>query len=124
MYSIELRWIVLREYENGMSLRDISEKYGPSVNCIQSWRVRLYETGDVQAIPQPGRAPTFDARNLKRLKAMLCADPDMTLAMVVDRFAAIGVKTNDSTVSRVLGEIGWSRKKRPCKPANATAATS
>ena len=124
MYSVELRRIVLREYENGASLRELSETYGPSINCIQSWRVRLYETGDVRPIPHPGRKPTFDERNLKRLTTMLRADPDMTLAMIVDRFAAIGVKTSDSTVSTVLRGLGWSRKKRHFKPASATAATS
>lgn len=125
MHCVAFRRAVLKSFEDGVSLRDLSRMYDVSINTIQNWRELLYETGDVVARPHGGGVkPVFDARNLARLERMLRDDNDMTVDMMVAAFGKIGIVLGRGPVERALVTLDWTRKKRRATPASATDPTS
>lgn len=59
-----------------------------------------------------GGKSSLDDKARLILRDLVLAEPDVTLARLVDLMSEAGVSTNDSSLSRVLAEMGLTRKKK------------
>jgi transposase len=71
---------------------------------------------------RPGSKPKLDEGARKLLKADLAERPTATLPQRREFLRrAHGAEVSDSTVSRMMGRLGWSRKKDRWERQNATS---
>lgn len=74
---------------------------------------QLRETGKLERKPIPGRPPKKSASLRAGLVAQLEAHTDATLEMHCQFWEqASGVQVSASTMSRVVRQVGWTRKKK------------
>jgi transposase len=72
---------------------------------------------------RPGSKPKMDQTARRLLEADLRERPAATLSERREFLReAAGVRVSDSTVSRTLRRLGWSRKKDRWEPRNATSS--
>ena len=70
-----------------------------------------------------GSKSALDDKARLVLRGFVLAEPDVTLARLVDLMFDAGFRTNDSTLSRVLSEMGLTRKKRRSSTTGAWTTT-
>lgn len=110
--SVDLRKRVVDSFEDGGTLGSVAEKYGVGTASVGRWWRQWIETGDLAARPTGGRKSSFDDGARAHLRELVEAQPDATLALLIDLLEPrIGFRTNDSTLGRVLAEMGLTRKK-------------
>ncbi len=111
-YSVDLRVRALADCDLGMSARDVADKYSVSAHWVRKIKRIRKETGLVGPRPQRVSHATKLDDHLVRLLEIETETPDATLAEIVARFAAEGVKTSISGVHRALRRLKYSRKKK------------
>jgi transposase len=111
-YSQDFRERVVESCDAGDSTREeIAEQFGVSTSWIRRLLQRRRESGSVAAHKRGGRRPSkFSGRKLEKLKELLDAQPDATLAEFRDQ---CGVKASLTSVFRALDRLGARRKKSP-----------
>ena len=121
-YSMDFRIAVARAYDECGSSTEVAEEYG----CSASWVRRLIqqrrERGTLEPL-RPARRDdqrTYDDADEQRIRALIKARPDATLAEVAE---AIAKPAHAATVSRTLARLGLPRKKSPRTPPSAIAPT-
>jgi transposase len=123
-YSVDLRERVVGAVEAGMSRRAAAAKYDVSpsfvIKLMQRWRRR----GTVQPDRIGGRKRAILAAHGERVRALLAATPDLTIAELQSRLAPEGIAVSRSSVGRFLVAAGLTRKKRRSMPPSRTARTS
>jgi transposase len=108
-YSIDLRTRVLADWDAGMTADDVAAKYRVSRAWVHRLVQRRRETGEIG----PRLQTKFRARALRpehedRLRAMVTAQPDRTLAELRDGLAMpVGL----TTIWRALGRLKLTVKK-------------
>src|SRR5207245_10475690 len=84
-YSMDLRTRVLRDSDAGLSSQELAERYHVSRAWVDALKQRRRETGSIAARKQT----KFRRRALEgqegRLRALVTAPPDATLAHLPDR---------------------------------------
>jgi transposase len=122
-YSVDLRERVVRAVEAGASRRATAAKFevSPSfvIKLVQRWR----QHGTVQP-ERGGRKRAKLAVHAERVHALLAAQPDLTIAELRSRLAAVGVAVSRSALGRFLIAAGLTRKKRRSTPPSRTGRTS
>ena len=120
-YAMEFRRAVARAYDECLSSAEVAEQFG----CSESWVRRLIqrrrETGSLE--PPPPRRPdnrSLDERDLERLRGLIAATPDLTLAELA---AALGNKASVPTVWRATRRLGLTLKKSPRTPPSRAGRT-
>lgn len=121
-FPMEFRVLVAAAYDECGSSIEVAEEY----NCSGSWVRRLIqrrgETGSLAPLtPRRPDARKLDDGDLGRLRALIAAKPDMTLAELA---AALGNKASVPTVWRATQALGLPLKKRPSTPPSRTGPTS
>lgn len=123
-YSVDLRERVVRVVEAGASRRATAAKFEVSVSfvvkLVQRWRRR----GTVRPDRIGGWKRPALAAHAERVRALLAAEPDLTIAELHTRLAAEGIQVSRSGIGRFLAAKGLTRKKRPSTPPSRTARTS
>lgn len=118
-YSMDLRTRVLEDGDGGMKADDVAAKYRVSRAWVHRLVQRRRETGEIT----PRRQTTFRARALAgqedRLRALVTAQPDRTLA---ELRAALPTSAGLTTIWRALGRLQLTVKKR-YTPTNNAALT-
>lgn len=111
-YSMDLRERVVQSCDAGDSTREeIAEQFGVSTSWIRRLLQRRREHGSIAARKRGGRRPSkFSGRKLEKLKELLEAQPDATLAELRDKS---GVKASLTSVFRALDRLDARRKKSP-----------
>ena len=111
-YSMDLRQRVVEACDaEELTREEIAEQFGVSTAWIRRLLQRRRESGTIAAQKRGGRRPSkFRGRKLEKLKALLAAQPDATLAELRDQ---TGVKTSLTSVWRALDRLGARRKKSP-----------
>jgi transposase len=107
-YSLDLRTRVLLDWDAGMKADEIAAKYRVSRAWVHRLVQRRRETGEIG----PRRQTKFRARTLAaqedRLRALVTAQPDRTLAELRE---ALPTAASLSTIWRALGRLRLPLKK-------------
>ena len=116
---IRRRIIVL--YERGKSTGEIAEGNGYCVAAVRRVRQHLRERGTLEPqIHKRGRKGKFTPQRQQRLRELVAARPDATLAELIEQ---MDVKVASSTMDRWLKRLGLTLKKSRCTPASRSART-
>ena len=111
-YSVDLRERVVRTVEAGLSRRATAQRFEVSVSfvikLIQRWR----RDGTVAPDQYGGWKRSILAVHAERVRALLAAEPDLTIAELRGRLASEAVHASPAAITRFLTAEGLTRKKR------------
>lgn len=125
--SLDLRRRVIRAWlDEELTREELAERFGIGVATVGRWIRRYRESGDVHPRPHGGGQPRrIGAEQEPWLEAIVKAHPDWTEAEYARAlFEQQGIEASASTVGRVIRSLGYTVKKRPSLPPNATEQPS
>jgi transposase len=110
-YSNDLRERIVAAVERGQqSIRQIARLFSVSLSCVVRLLQHQRRTGSVQPKPHGGVPPRkLDAAADARLRELVQAQPDATLAELRDR---LGIRCSLMTIARALKRHKITRKKK------------
>ena len=122
-YSEDLRKKIVEAKERGMPTAEVARAFGVGVSSVKRYAATAREGHSLAPKRRPGSKPKLDERSRKLLEADLEERP---AAMLPERREFLervaGVQVSDSTVSRMLRRLGWSRKKERGERLSATSS--
>ena len=122
-YSEDLRKKIVEATERGTPNTEVARAFGVGVSCVKRYVATAREGRSLAPKRHPGSKPKLDERARKLLEADLEERPAAILPErreFLERVA--GVRVSDSTVSRMLRRLGWSRKKDRWERLSATSS--
>jgi len=111
-YSEDLRRKIVQAVEKETSKSEVARAFGVGLSSVKRYVAMAREGRSLSPKKRPGTKPKIgeDARRL--LEADLEERPAATLPRRREFLRRVaGVRVSDSTVSRILKRMGWSRKK-------------
>lgn len=123
--SLDLRVRVLRAVGEGLSHREVGQRFGVSAASVSRWRRLERDNADVAGRPRGGdrRSGGIEA-HAAAILARLANQPDATLDEVRAGLASDGLVIGDSSLRRFLKRHAITRKKRPRTPPSRIATIS
>jgi len=112
-YSVDLRERVVRAVENGASRRATAAKFEVSISFVVKLLQRWRRCGTVQPDRIGGAKRSALAAHAERVRALVAAEPDLTIAELRQRLATEDIAVSRSGLGRFLIAAGLTRKKRP-----------
>jgi transposase len=112
---VDLRERVVRAVAAGASRRAAAAKFEVSISCVVKLMQRWHQGGTIQPDRVGGWKRSTLAAHGERLRALLAAEPDLTIAELRHRLANQGIATSRSGVGRFLAAAGLTRKKDPAR---------
>lgn len=111
-YSEDLRKKIIEALRRGATKSEAARTFGVSRSSVKRY-AKLAEQGRPLAPKKrPGSKPKMDQSATKLLETDVQRHPTATLSERREFLQkAAGVQVSDSTVSRMLRRLGWSRKK-------------
>ena len=107
-YSMDLRSRVLKDADAGLSSKELADRYHVSRAWVDALKQRRRETGSFA----PHKQRTFRRRVLEgqddRLRALIAAQPDATLAELRD---ALPTSAALATIWRTINQLDLTLKK-------------
>jgi transposase len=122
-YSVDLRERVVRAVGAGASCRSAAAKFEVSVSFVIKLMQRWRQRGSVAPDRYGGWKRSPLEAHAERVRALLAAEPDLTIEELRIRLAGGGVQTSRSALGRFLLAHGLTRKKRPSTPPNRNGRT-
>ena len=122
-YSEDLRKKIVQAAERGTTKTEVARAFGVGVSSVKRYVATAREGRSLAPKRRPGSKPRMDEGARRLLEADLEERPAATLPErreFLERVA--GVRVSDSTVSRMLGRLGWSRKKDRWERRSATSS--
>jgi transposase len=121
-YSADLRKRIGEAVERGMGKSEATRTFGVSLSSLKRYVGMAREGGPLTPpMKRPGLHPKIGEQGKRLLQADLKERPAATLPQRREFLQRVaGVKVSDSTVSRMLKRMGWSRKKDRWVRASAT----
>jgi transposase len=122
-YSEDLRKKIVEATERGTPNTEVARAFGVGVSSVKRYVATAREGRSLAPKRRPGSKPKLDERARKLLEADLEERPAAILPErreFLERVA--GVRVSDSTVSRMLRRLGWSRKKDRWERLSATSS--
>lgn len=116
-YSMDLRTRVLADCDAGLTSKEVAAKFRVSRSWVDRVMQRRRETGEVSPRPQTVFKKQAFAGQEDRLRALVAARPDRTLAELRD---ALRSAASLSSLWRALDRLGLTRKKN--RPRRRTAS--
>jgi len=116
VYSEDLRRRVLAAYETtNATYEEVAARFGVSVGFVRKLRELHKETGGITRRPHGGGMPRkLSPDDEKAIRRWCEVQPDLTLKEYQERLhTERGVEVSTMTLSRVLREMGLTRKKSP-----------
>lgn len=122
--SLDLRTRVVAAYQSGgLTYEQLAEQFQIGRATVSRYLRAVRERGTVAPKPHAGGHPrSIDAQAEVRLRSIVRARPDATLAELAELLCAQGVRTTDKSVFRALERMGLSRKKRLSLPPSGKAS--
>jgi len=111
-YSEDLRKKIVEAAERGTPKAEVAHAFGVGVYSVKRYVAAAREGRSLAPKRRPGSKPKVGEAARRLLEADLGERPAATLLQrreFLERVA--GVEVSDSTVSRMLKRLGWSRKK-------------
>ena len=122
-YSEDLRKKIVEATERGTPNTEVARAFGVGLSSVKRYVATAREGRSLAPKRRPGSKPKLDERARKLLEADLEERPAAILPErreFLERVA--GVRVSDSTVSRMLRRLGWSRKKDRWERLSATSS--
>jgi transposase len=121
-YSEDLRKKIVQALDRGTSKSEAARTFSVSLSSVKRYAKMAEQGRSLAPKKRPGSEPATGESARKLLEADLKERPAATLAdrrRFLERVC--GVRVSDSTVSRLLKRMGFSRKKGLWVRANATS---
>ena len=111
-YSLDLRKKIVEAKERGVPTVEVARTFGVGLSCVKRYAATAREGRSLAPKRRPGSKPKLDEGARRLLESDLEERPAATLPQRREFLRRVcGVEVSDSTVSRVLRRMGWSRKK-------------
>jgi transposase len=111
-YSEDLRKKIIEALRRGMTKTEAARTFSVSRSSVKRYAKIADEGRSLAPKKRPGSKPKMDQSATKLLEADVERRPAATLSERREFLKkAAGVRVSDSTVSRMLRRLGWSRKK-------------
>lgn len=120
-YSEDLRLKVVEAYQAGEgSYETLAQRFKIGVMSVYRYMKRLKEFGHVRAsTTKRGRKPALDESGLKKIRQIVEAKPDITLAEIGKLYNRKRKKPiGRAIIHRALIKLGFKRKKKSYYAAN------
>ncbi len=122
-YSLDLRKKIVEAKKRGAATAEVAKTFGVGVSSVKRYAAVAREGRSLAPKKRPGSKPKLNEAARKLLEADLEERPTATLPERCEFLRrAAGVEVSDSTVSRMLKRMGWSRKKDRWVRASATSS--
>jgi transposase len=122
-YSLDLRKKIVEAKERGMPTVEVAQTFGVGASTVKRYAAAAREGSSLAPKKRPGSRPKLDEGARRLLEADLEERPAATLPERREFLQQMaGVEVSDSTVSRMLKRMGWSRKKDRWVRASATSS--
>jgi transposase len=122
-YPLDLRKKIVEAKERGILTSEVAKTFGVGVSSVKRYAAVAREGSSLAPKKHPGSKPKLDEAARKLLEADLRERPAATLPQRREFLRrAGGAEVSDSTVSRMLKRMGWSRKKDRWVRASATSS--
>ncbi len=112
-YSEDLRKQIVEAVEKrGMPKIEAAKTFGVGISSVKRYVATYREGRSLTPKKRPGSKPKLDEGARRLLESDLEERPAATLPQRREYLRTVcGVEVSDSTLSRMLGRMGWSRKK-------------
>ncbi len=122
-YSEDLRKKILQALGRGATKSEAARSFGVSRSSVKRYAKLADEGRPLAPKKGPGLKPKMDEAARRLLEQDLQERPAATLSERREYLGRVaGVRVSESTVSRVLGRLGWSRKKDRWQRESATSS--
>jgi transposase len=122
-YSEDLRKKIVEAIERGMPKGEAARAFGVGISSVKRYIAMAREGKSLAPKKRPGSKPKLDQGTRRLLEADLEERPAATLPQRREFLGRVaGVEVSESTVSRALKRLGWSRKKDRWERRNATSS--
>jgi transposase len=122
-YSLDLRKKIIEAKERGMPTSEVAKTFGVGVSSVKRYAATARQGRPLAPKKHPGSKPKIDEGARRLLEADLEERPAATLPERREFLRrTCGVSVSDSTVSRMLKRLGWSRKKDRWVRARGTSS--
>jgi transposase len=123
-YSEDLRKKIVEAVERGMPKIEAARTFGVGISSVKRYVATYRQGRSLAPKKRPGSKPKLGEGARKLLEADLEERPTATLPQRREFLRrACGAKVSDSTISRMLGRLGWTRKKDRWERQNATSGS-
>ena len=122
-YSVDLRERVVRAVEAGLSRRATARRFEVRsfvIKLVQRWQQR----GTVAPERYGGWQRSTLAVHAERVRQLLTAEPDLTIAELRNRLASDAIHASPAAIGRFLSAEGLTRTKRRSTPPSRHGRTS
>jgi transposase len=111
-YSVDLRRKIVEAVSIGTPKAQVARAFGVGLSTVKRYAGRVERSEGLAARKPPGKQRKVDATAEKLLERNLQERPTATLSQRRELLAGVaGIELSDSTVSRTLRHMGFSRKK-------------
>lgn len=116
---MEIRKIIVADYDEGMEIKSISRAVRVSTSAIYRLLAKKQKTGTIEpSYENSGRQSEVTPDKLKEMESLIAENPDITLAEIKE---AMHLSIQKSEISNILrNKLGFRYKKRWYMPANGT----
>ena len=122
-YSEDLRKKIVQALSRGTTKSEAARSFGISRSLVKRYAKLAQEGRPLAPKKRPGSKPKMDESARRILEADMEERPAATLSERCEYLGRVaGLSVSESTVSRVLGRLGWSRKKDRWVRANGTSS--
>ena len=122
-YSENLRKKIVEALDRGATKIQAARTFGISRSSVKRYAKLADEGRPLAPKKRPGLKPKMDEAAKRLLEEDLQERPAATLSERREYLGRVaGVRVSESTVSRVLRRLGWSRKKDRWQQESATSS--
>ncbi len=122
-YSEDLRKKIVEAVERGMPKIEAAKTFGVGISSVKRYVAAARAGRSLAPKERPGSKPKLNETARRLLEADLRERPAATLPQRREFLRGVaGVRVSDSTVSRMLKRMGWTRKKDGWGRQNATSS--
>jgi transposase len=122
-YSEDLRKKIIEALRRGTSKSEAARTFGVSRSSVKRYAKLVEEGRSLAPKKRPGSKPKMDERARRLLEADLQERPAATLSERREFLRGVAdLSVSESTVSRMLRRLGWSRKKDRWERASETSS--
>ncbi len=122
-YSEDMRRKIVEARRRGTSTIEVARTFGVGVSSVKRYAATAREGRSLAPKKRPGSKPKMDEAAMRLLEGEVERRPAATLPQRREFLRRVaGVRVSDSTVSRMLRRLGFSRKKDRWERANATSS--
>ena len=119
-YSLDLRKKIVEAKQRGTPTAEVAKTLGVGASTIKRY---AREGRSLAPKKRPGSKPKLEESSRRLLETDLEQRPAATLPQRREFLRRVaGVEVSDSTLSRMLKRMGWSRKKDRWVPQSATSS--